>query len=391
MRINFENLWIGTEGGGVNFMPNKNQDNYAEGFYHFNINETGSGENFSYAFSEEILSKDLSSIWIGVGVPTALATTYISAAGNPDEISLQGVEEMTNGAFAIVPDGKGGIWVGSYGEGLFKFSIDQQDGIQLDLHHQHDKDNPSSISSNIIRSICFDSDSNLWVGTSNGLNKLLATEQGQEEPSFIVYKHDITVQGSISHDYIMPIFLSSSNDLWIGTMGGGLNKLKKGDQNDNDTFEVITVSDGLPNNTIKGILEDDHQNLWISSNRGLSKYNANERTITNYDINDGLQDNEFSEMACLRRNNGEMIFGGVNGFNVFNPDDIEEDTSDTKIVFTELQVLNNVVDIGEKINGRELLTKSISETEEVKTKVFRKKFHNRIRRTALWSTSKKSV
>lgn len=371
----FQNLWIGTEGGGLNFMPSSDRDNYANGFAHFDIHKSGFGENYAFAFSELVLNSNSSSIWIGTGVPTALMTTKVNRNSQPRAVTLSAVEGVSNAAFTIISDGDGkSNWVGTYGEGLLKYSLDSNGKIILDLHYKNDPDNPKSLSSNIIRSICRDFDSTLWIGTDNGLNKLPIEEQGKEFPKFVIYQHDREDTASISHDYIIPIFQSALGDLWIGTMGGGLNRLIKGKGIDDDKFEAITVEDGLPNNTIKGILEDDAHQLWISSNSGLTQYNPRTKSIKNYDINDGLQDNEFSEMACFKRKSGEMIFGGVNGFNVFIPEEIGEDVNETKTVCTELQVLNDVVEIGEEINGRVLLEKSITETDEIRLKYSERSF-----------------
>ena len=370
----FRNLWIGTEGGGLNFLSGSDPDNYESGFKHIEIHAAGMGENYAFLFAETVLTSTASKMWIGLGVPTALATADIYRTSFQNDIKLNGVDSISNAAFCFTPDKDGGMWVGTYGEGLYKYSISRQGDIQLDFHYKSNADNPASLSSNIIRSLLMDYDSTLWIGTDNGLNKLVSNEQGKADPEFIVFHHDENDPTSISHDYILPLFQSELGDLWIGTMGGGLNRFFFDKESKLDRFEAITIADGLPNNTIKGILEDENHQLWLSSNKGLTKYNPRSKRITNYDINDGLQDNEFSELACFKRKNGDMIFGGVNGFNVFAPEEIVVDMFETKIVFTELQVLNNVVDIGERINGRTLLTKSITETEKIELKYSERSF-----------------
>jgi ligand-binding sensor domain-containing protein len=98
--------------------------------------------------------------------------------------------------------------------------------------------------------------------------------------------------------------------LWIGTWSGGLNQFDR----DQEKFAHYRERDGLPNETIYGILEDDHGNLWLSTNNGLSKFNPTTKEFKNYDIHDGLQSNEYNQNAYYKSASGEMFFGGMNGF-----------------------------------------------------------------------------
>ena len=107
------------------------------------------------------------------------------------------------------------------------------------------------------------------------------------------------------------------------------------------------MEDGLPSDFVTGILEDDRGNLWLSTTNGLSKFNPQTETFRNYDVEDGLQSNEFEELsAYCKSKTGELIFGGVNGFNIFYPDSIKDNTHIPPVYITDFHLFNKPVPIG---------------------------------------------
>jgi signal transduction histidine kinase/DNA-binding response OmpR family regulator len=119
----------------------------------------------------------------------------------------------------------------------------------------------------------------------------------------------------------------------------------------------------LPDNVVNGIVPDDQNNLWISTNKGISKYNLETGELRNYDSRDGLQSNEFNRGAYFRSSTGELYFGGINGYSVFNPNKVADNTAQPEILFTDFKLFNNSVKPGEKNSP---LTKHISETSHIK-------------------------
>jgi len=112
-------------------------------------------------------------------------------------------------------------------------------------------------------------------------------------------------------------------------------------------------------------LEDSKGNLWISTGKGISKFDRLSNSFTNFDIADGLQGNVFLQHSCYKSLNGEMYFGGINGFNVFYPDSIKKNPFVPNSVISDIQINNRSLEIGQEINGRVLLSKSILQTEEI--------------------------
>ena len=134
-----------------------------------------------------------------------------------------------------------------------------------------------------------------------------------------------------------------------GKLGNGLNLFNTS----TGGFTCYKIEDGLPSSSINGILEDRHGNLWLSTNKGLSKFiNAinlpAKPEFKNYVYEDGLQSNEFTQRSCYKGTDGMLYFGGTNGFNVFDPDKITVNAYIPPIVITEFRIFNNPVTIGDK-------------------------------------------
>ena len=361
-----ENIWVGTEGGGMNFLSNTSNKNFESGWKSIDVNPKGSA--YIYAMLERknrVSGKN--EFWVGTGYPQVIARMDIK---NNKPVLIRDAKifsEVTNSPFTFEQTDDGTIWTGTYGRtnGLLRFT-ETKDGMKMTnfLPNQYE----GSISAANIRSLLQDNYGNLWIGTDVGLNLLTPEEQKKDQPVFRVFKKNKDVEGSISHDYILPIFQSKDGTIWVGTMGGGLNELIYSTNYSDIKFKSITTDDGLPNNVIKGILEDDYGFLWISSNKGLTRYDVKDKVFKNFGISDGLQDYEFGELACCKLKDGEMLFGGVNGITAFYPKDIIEDKTLPRIALTDFQILNRSVAPGEKLNGRVVLPNAINHTNKVRLK-----------------------
>ncbi|WP_303316547.1 two-component regulator propeller domain-containing protein [Flavivirga abyssicola] len=356
------NLWIGTEGGGVNMKDKQSNDNT---FLNFNaitnvfaIEEIKSGNKKKLLFG----GRNLISLYeLDITDPSKIKTSKVKP-----------IKEISGGVFSILLDSNKTLWIGTYDTGIYRWTPRTGAGTDqyiTDIFSSNPND-PSSISNNIIRNIYEDSKGNIWFATGNGLNKLTKEEASKKHPKFQVYKHVLGDETSISHNYILPIYESAKGELWIGTFGGGLNKFIPETENRSARFKSYSEKDGLPNNIIKGILEDDSGNLWLSTNKGLSMFNPEQETFKNYDVNDGLQSNEFQELACLKTSNNEMFFGGINGYNSFFPKNLIENTFEPETIITNFLISNEPVSVREKINDRVILKKTISKTQEIDLKYF---------------------
>ncbi len=352
-------LWIGTEGGGLNMLP-PGKDSYSE-FVNFST--------ITKPFATiEIERKGRKRLLIGDETTSGLYELDITDPGRIKESGITLLYQIQNSIFTLLEDRQKNLWIGTYNGGIHRwlYNKDIDDYVKDNLFYN--KKDPHSVSSNIIRNIMEDSKGNIWVATGDGLCRLKPDQITEKHPRFDVYKNVPSDRTSLSHNYILELFESKKGDIWIGTLGGGLNRFIPSEDSSKGSFEIYKNTDGLPNNVIKGVLEDDEGHLWLSTNKGLSKFNPEEKVFKNYDTNDGLQDNEFQELARLKRRTGEMLFGGINGFNAFFPKNIRDNVVEAETIITDFSISNEPVKIGEKVNGRVILEKSISETKEVALK-----------------------
>ncbi len=354
-----KNLWIGTEGGGINILTKGNDD----GNYSKFINLKTVLKPFAIT---ELVNKK--KILIGAENVPSLYEIDISNIDTIRDIDLKPIRGITYSVFSLLEDSHENVWIGTYSGGIRRWLKNKEtDGYEKDAI-VHSPSSPNGLSSNIIRNIYEDSQQNIWFATGDGLCRLKPEEILKENPKFDVYKNNPKDKNSITHNYILALYESAKGEFWVGTFGGGLNKIEFTENPSEIKFKPYTEIDGLPNNVIKGILEDSENNLWLSTNKGLSRFNPKYETFKNYDVNDGLQSNEFQELACLKRQNGEMLFGGVNGFNTFFPENIKDNPHKAKSVITNFFISNKSVKRGEEINGRVILDKSINETDNLKLK-----------------------
>lgn len=178
-----------------------------------------------------------------------------------------------------------------------------------------------------------DADGSVWMATYGGGMCIFNPSTGK----FTTYKNDPANPKSISSNFIHCLHKDSKGTMWIGTYGGGLDAFQRSAGN----FISYTESAGLPNNIINGILEDEKGNLWISTNNGICKFSTQTKdvrgdavlTSRTYKVEDGLQ-NKFNENACYKGRDGWLYFGGSNGLNVFNPDNIKDNSFIPPIVIT---------------------------------------------------------
>ena len=316
-------VWIATFGGGLNrFDPeNKTFSNYRH-----------DPENPASLSADIVLSVHQDSngiLWLGTMTglnrfdpKDQTVVRYQHDEQNPGSLSHNWVSDVWE-------DREKNLWIGTGKHGLDLF--DRETGIFT--HFPHDEENPRSLSHNRIRAIYEDSAGTLWAGTDKGLNRFV-----RETGNFQRYFHDPENPESLSNDKIRYIYEDRAENLWIGTSRG----LNKFDRN-TETFTRYTKRHGLPNNMIYCISEDDLGNIWVSTNRGLSRFDPRNGMFKNYSADDGLQSNEFNTGACCRTRNGEMIFGGINGFNTFDPENMPENPHIPPVRITAFQKFNRDV------------------------------------------------
>jgi signal transduction histidine kinase len=224
------------------------------------------------------------------------------------------------------------VWIGSP-----SILVEYRTDTKIFIEHQY------NIGNGNIYSCTSDSSGNLWLGFyDHGLAKF-------DTKNNHIIKRYLHIEGdnsSLSNNRVWSLHTDSQGRIWIGTDGGGLDKLNE----DGRTFSHYTMHDGLPSNVIFGILEDSHNNLWLSTGNGMAKFSPETKSFRNYTVADGLTSKEFNGHSSAMSSNGEMFFGGVNGFTSFFPDNVKDDPSPPRIVLTGFKKFDSLVTFSQPLS-----------------------------------------
>ncbi len=332
-------IWIGTYGGGLN-----RWDRVTGQWTHYRHDPADPAS----------LSHD--QVWAVTGDRDG--ALWVGAAGGLDRL------DPATGDFAHYPmapiysiaqSRDGVLWLATAGQGLGR--LDPATGqVQF---YPPDPGNPASPSDSFLTTVVEDRQGRLWIGTfSFGLDLLLPAGEriplGQ--PQFSHYRNDPSNPASLPHNTVLDILEDRAGRLWVAT-GGGLARL------DGETGAFISYGekDGLPSELIYGIAEDDAGRLWVSSNNGLSRFDPESETFDNYGPADGVQSTEFNQGAALRTADGHLLFGGINGFNYFDPALVRSNPNPPAVALTRFRLFNEVAPIG----GDSPLPQAIGETTAI--------------------------
>ncbi|MFA5302306.1 MAG: two-component regulator propeller domain-containing protein [Bacteroidales bacterium] len=316
------NLFVGTKGSGI---------------YAFNRDEKSSRLvlNAHYRTEQGLTSNSVFTItrgenntfWIGTdgnGInyydSNSEQIRKLTPSNNlKDKINLSSV-------YALLPEDDNLLWAGTSGYGMYRLEIDNaQHPYRIKNFRQYVFcANQPSLSNNIVYSIIRDDPSHLWIATrGGGINRFNTVDETFETFKFSQNNPDYS-----SSDDVLCLYEDHTGNLWAGT-SMGLNKISRGPDG---ILHVDNFSEknGMPNNTIHGILEDKQNNIWVSTNNGIAKLSREKEPykIISYYASDGLQNNEFSDGAYYASPNTSLFyFGGISGFNEFNPLTIIHDDS----------------------------------------------------------------
>ncbi len=239
--------------------------------------------------------------------------------------TLPGQTDSINQVRTLAADPDHNLWIGGYG--LWRFNTATK--VSKKFLFEFDEGRP--LLANSINMLFFDKKGLLWVGTKDGLN-CMDTATGTLKR----YLFDPSNPEGLSHKYITAIAEDKKGRFWIGTYGGGLNQLDV----TTGTFTHYTTQNGLLNDVIYGVLVDGRDRIWFTSNAGLGVFDQTLKKFRHFDVDQGLQDNEFNAGAYFKSATGEFFFGGINGFNSFDPLAFGQKTKSAPMVFTDFQLLD---------------------------------------------------
>lgn len=253
------------------------------------------------------------------------------------------------------------MWIASYNNGLTLYNTSTQ---QQTASYTADS-KVLALPSNTIRTILKDKENNLWIGTAEGLVVLDGKERFTSCPTFRNFSFATHQNNLLFKDNIVHIQEAANGDIWVGTLDNGLYYVKRNPSTNDWSYQWINVQKGLSNNCIKTISEDNDNFIWVATNKGLNRIDPKTLSIKNYQLNDGLANNEFCEKSYVQTSSGTLYFGGINGITSFTPSEFTEDTNLPKVSFTNLSINNNILKVGEEMNGQIILKRSILNTNKL--------------------------
>jgi signal transduction histidine kinase/DNA-binding response OmpR family regulator/streptogramin lyase len=384
-------LWVGTFKKGISF--------YHEKILKFPLyqHQAGRTDGLAYDDVNRFAEDDLGNIWIGTNGGGLFYFNRKSGQFKRYTHQPGNINSLANDIIvSLFIDHEKKLWIGSYFGGLSSF-----DGRDF-KHYKHNSNDPKSLADDRVWDIMEDDKDRLWIATLSGGLDLLDRKTG-------TFTHKRAGQpNSIGSDFISCIIQDKKGNIWIGT-SLGVDRMdingrfthfanKPGNANslvnnivydlmeDSRGFIWIATRDGLSRfNPVKNefrnfdskdgltekatlkIVEDNNSNFWLSTSNGLfniivstEKNGGFSYSFRKYDEHDGLQGSAFNANAGYRTRSGELIFGGANGFNIFQPEHIKNDDSKPELVLSDLQIANKSINIGERVDGRVILKKAIT-------------------------------
>ncbi len=333
-------IWIGTYGGGL-VKYNRNGNSFTH-YKHDPYIGNSLSDDLVMAICED--PEEDGVLWIGTengGLNRfdSRINTFKHFVHDPKEDDNS---RGNNNVMFILPDGKDNLWISTLGGGLKEFNLKTSKWKRyLNIRKTgkwrsflNDPEGSTSISSNRVWYSYKDKLGALWVGTINdppggGLNRFDYISQ--------TFKSFSTLNKNWNPNAVTVICEDMHENFWVGDYTSGLYLF---DREKQEYVLNLTQTEGLPNNAVMSILEDDSGNLWISTVNGLSKYNQQAGSFRNYYEEDGLNSSKFSFRCAFKSKDGELFFGGENGFTWFKPEDIIDDPAQPLVVIDKLSLFN---------------------------------------------------
>lgn len=342
------NLLMSNEGGGLDIYNLSSKS-----YIHVNKNNQNYYSGLDAADIQTIFLDSKQNIWVGswdrgIYFLKNGTTRFV----NYNTANAAGLK--SNRIFSFSEDSKGRIWIGTFIKGLHYFDNNTNTFVHCDSKTFTD----NALDNAFIRKVFVDSDNVLWVGTILGLYQVSL----KDNSGFKVTKmrdamfKDKTKYNSIQT--ILSIYESNDKTIWIGTDGEGLFNYNK----KNKKFSNYNDFPGFKEKSVRAIIADNNGSLWISGGSGLTKLDFKNKKSTNFNKDDGLIDNDFSNNAVFKDGNGELYFGGYEGVNFFNPNEIKKTEKAPHLYFSDFKLFNKSVKPNEDASP---LTKVISQTEEI--------------------------
>jgi signal transduction histidine kinase/DNA-binding response OmpR family regulator/streptogramin lyase len=386
-----KNLWVGTFGDGLYFVSNAKQnfikiqkplyDNTAVSFVPY----------YGMCYDKD------GALWLGTdgnGIFKSDINGNTIAHFTSESTKRQ---LKDNAILSALRDHSSNLWFGSYAHGIFKY-LPTQNSFE---NYRYEGETEAGNGGHDVRVMFEDSKNNIWVGTNRGglcildpvtksysnpghfegafkdgdIRAITEDPQGNLWVGFYgdgVYRYSPDSKVSkryfnesdqlLKSDIVFAIKSDRSGRIWVGTGGGGLCMYDQ----QSDQVHRFTEKDGLANNTVYSLVIDNKENIWMTTNSGISKFDLNKRRFQNFDVSDGLQEGQFNPGSSMYNEvSGFICVGGSYGLNMFYPDQVSSQVSESEILLSGLSLFNKPVHVNDSTDGEPVLKEVISRTKEI--------------------------
>ncbi|MFH0762203.1 MAG: two-component regulator propeller domain-containing protein [Bacteroidota bacterium] len=308
-------IWIGTDGGGLNLF-----NEYTKRFTRYNMSNSGLSSNVILTMVED----HDNTIWMGTWGGGLVSFNH--ERNRFKSYSSQNSKIPGNEIFSIAMGTDNDLWMGSFTMGLIHYQIDNNEFTSYTQSN-------SAIVNNYVFVVKTDMKGQVYLGTSGGMQIFSPGDN-----RFVTFLPDQNNRNTISNGVIYDILIDNDTCVWVATQSG-LNRFNP----ETRVFTRYYKEDGLPDNVIKSLLKEGAGILWVGTNMGICRFNLQNNHYDTYTQDDGLQSNEFNYKSTLLLKNGNLLFGGTNGFNSISPDRIKTTTAIPKILITDFLLFNKSV------------------------------------------------
>ncbi|MDA3928953.1 MAG: triple tyrosine motif-containing protein [Prolixibacteraceae bacterium] len=342
------NLWIGTNGGGLIYF-----DRTQNTFLTYRNNPSDSRSISSDVIVDVCIDHN-GGLWIGTYIGGlnyfngSYFTHYVNEPNNPRSLP-------NNSIWSVFEDSDRNLWIGTLGDGISMFDRETKSFSHFSPYSE-------SSNSNFVMSIAENTNKNIWFATANGIDMY-----DKQTGRFMQIVREENSSNTISTNSLLDICCDNRGWVWIATREG-LNLYRP----ELNTFTILSEADGLIDDNILTVLEDNNHNMWVSTPQGLSNLivakdssSVYQFIVKNYDEKDGLHGKDFNEHAAFKTNKGELIFGGADGFSIFNPANLSFTPQTPKVAFSSLKVQNKEIEVGSDLNNRILLPTSLNHVKNI--------------------------
>ena len=344
-------IWVGSEGGGL-LRIREGLAAFTEGHRSVGCDFINASDAHSWLIDNNIysmLNDSKGRLWIGCS--TGLLRLTFKSTTNPAHISPSDIEIekyffndvniFGEGAvFVIKEDNRGNIWISCWNNGLYRYDETRNKFTGYCYNPAID----GSLPYNTIRDIFFESNDEAWLATAGGgLVRMFYHDDRKESPYFVTFADKAITHHTLSNNYILNLAKDEQGNLWMGTFGGGINKMSEEDGKYRFTH-YLTHNSNIPSNTIKGLILSDSNKLWVTTNRELFRISALNNRIDGVIKSQEFNIEEFKDNAIYRFESGYIMFGGTNGIALV-ADNLHYNPSITlRPALTNLYVNNQPVD-----------------------------------------------